>query len=197
MFIGMSPSHSSNVGRFLNLRTGNVSPQFHVVYDDLFSTVPNGETGGVVEEMAFNPHSWMKILETGWERNVDLVDGASSGSRFVPSLDPEWLSDEELPPSVTRHEREERIVRFPSLPVSSTRYSGSSTASTTSFVSRGKCYSPCECRAGNFSYELCRGRDIGYRGRSRSGIQEQILGRGSACKTSTETKSQVFQLLFR
>jgi hypothetical protein len=72
-----------------------------------------------VEEMAFNPHSWMKILETGWERNIDPVDDASSGSRFVPSLDPEWLSDEELPPSATRHEREERIVRFPSLPVSS------------------------------------------------------------------------------
>jgi hypothetical protein len=94
MFIGMSPSHSSNVGRILNLRTGNVPPHFHVVYDDLFSTVPNGETGGVVEEMAFNPHSWMKILETGWERNIDPVDEAFSGSRFVPSLDPEWLSDE-------------------------------------------------------------------------------------------------------
>jgi hypothetical protein len=39
-FLGMSPNHSSTVGRILNLRTGYVSPQYHVVYDDLYQTVP-------------------------------------------------------------------------------------------------------------------------------------------------------------
>jgi hypothetical protein len=80
MFVGISPAHSSTVGRIMNLRTGNVSPQYHVVYDDLFT---------------------LKILETGWERTADHINEASSGTRFVPSLDREWLSDDELPPSAT------------------------------------------------------------------------------------------------
>jgi hypothetical protein len=84
----------------LNVRTGNVSPQYHVVYDDLF-TVPNADSGGVEEEMQFNPNSWLQVLETGWERLAGPIDEASSGSRFVPSLDREWLSDDELPPSAS------------------------------------------------------------------------------------------------
>jgi hypothetical protein len=35
------PSHASNVAVVLNPRTGHVSPQFHVVFDDDFTTVPN------------------------------------------------------------------------------------------------------------------------------------------------------------
>jgi hypothetical protein len=33
--------------------------------DDLFSTVPNGETGGIENDMPFNQLSWSKILESG------------------------------------------------------------------------------------------------------------------------------------
>ena len=40
IYIGRSPLHASNVGLILNPRTGHVSPQFHVVYDDDFTTVP-------------------------------------------------------------------------------------------------------------------------------------------------------------
>jgi hypothetical protein len=100
--MGVSSTHSSAVGNIMNLRTGNVSPQYHVVYDDLFSTVPNGETGGILDDMPFNQLSWSNILEPGWEREIDPVHEASSGTRFVPSLDCEWLSDEELPPSVAQ-----------------------------------------------------------------------------------------------
>ncbi|MGH3053715.1 MAG: hypothetical protein ACRDL7_01895, partial [Gaiellaceae bacterium] len=39
MFIGVSPSHSTTVGEILNLTTGSVTPQYHVVFDDWFSTV--------------------------------------------------------------------------------------------------------------------------------------------------------------
>jgi hypothetical protein len=60
-----------------------------VVYDDLFTTVPNGESGGLMEQMKFNPNSWLQILETGWERFAAPIDEASSGSSFVPSLDRE------------------------------------------------------------------------------------------------------------
>ena len=38
-FMGFSRFHSVLVGLILNPCTGSISPQFHVVYDDLFSTV--------------------------------------------------------------------------------------------------------------------------------------------------------------
>ena len=39
-YLGVSPVHSSTIGRILNLRTGYVSPQYHVVYDDSFLLSP-------------------------------------------------------------------------------------------------------------------------------------------------------------
>ena len=39
IFLGHSPDHASNVALVLNLTTGLVSPQYHVVFDDGFSTV--------------------------------------------------------------------------------------------------------------------------------------------------------------
>ena len=38
-FLGMSSAHSSTVGMILNLSTKRISPQFHVIYDDLYQTV--------------------------------------------------------------------------------------------------------------------------------------------------------------
>ena len=39
IFVGLSGHHSSDVPLILNLTTGSISPQFHVVFDDTFSTV--------------------------------------------------------------------------------------------------------------------------------------------------------------
>ena len=38
MFVGFSPAHSSGVPLILNLRTGHISPQYYVVFDEKFST---------------------------------------------------------------------------------------------------------------------------------------------------------------
>ncbi len=38
--VGWLPSHASNIAFVLNPRTGHVSPQFYVVFDDVFTTVP-------------------------------------------------------------------------------------------------------------------------------------------------------------
>jgi hypothetical protein len=40
LYIGRSPSHTANVSLILNPQTRHVSPQFHVIYDDDFMTVP-------------------------------------------------------------------------------------------------------------------------------------------------------------
>jgi hypothetical protein len=39
IYVGRSPAHASNVALILNPRTGRVSPQFHVVFDDDFTTI--------------------------------------------------------------------------------------------------------------------------------------------------------------
>ena len=38
-FLGFSPHHSTKVAMMRNVATGNISPQFHVVFDDHFETV--------------------------------------------------------------------------------------------------------------------------------------------------------------
>ncbi|KAL7571816.1 hypothetical protein ACA910_002901 [Epithemia clementina (nom. ined.)] len=39
MFVGLSPTHATNVPLVLNLQTGAITPQFHVIFDDWFATV--------------------------------------------------------------------------------------------------------------------------------------------------------------
>jgi hypothetical protein len=39
IYVGRSPAHALNVALILNPRTGHVSPQFHVVFNDDFTTV--------------------------------------------------------------------------------------------------------------------------------------------------------------
>ncbi len=57
IYVVRSPSHASNVGLILNPRTGHISPQFHVVYDDDFTTVPYLRTVSV-------PPHWEKLVES-------------------------------------------------------------------------------------------------------------------------------------
>ena len=44
IYLGPSPSHACTVALILNPRTGHVSPQFHVKFDDFFETVGNSPT---------------------------------------------------------------------------------------------------------------------------------------------------------
>ena len=43
--LGRSKQHASNVALILNLKTGHVSPQYHVVFDDNFETVQSLRDG--------------------------------------------------------------------------------------------------------------------------------------------------------
>jgi hypothetical protein len=81
--MGYSSKHSTTVGLILNTRTGSISPQFHCVYDNLFTSVPNAESGGLFAEHEFDATSWARLLESGVERVVDDEGEA-------PPLHPEW-----------------------------------------------------------------------------------------------------------
>ena len=39
IYLGMSPKHASNVALIYNPETGFVSPQYHVVFDDEFTSI--------------------------------------------------------------------------------------------------------------------------------------------------------------
>ena len=81
-FLGFSPVHAETVGLIKNLRTGYISPQFHVVYDDWFETVTSTE--------AEEPKNWEEMLiyqcfQCEFEPHVE-----------PPPLSDDWLTDEEV-----------------------------------------------------------------------------------------------------
>ena len=43
VYLGQSPQHARSVALVLNVKTGLVSPQFHVAFDDMFETVGKGD----------------------------------------------------------------------------------------------------------------------------------------------------------
>ena len=60
IYVGHSPVHAGTVALVLNPRTGHVSPQFHVIIDDLFTTVPSMASGTV-------PPNWAQLVESSRE----------------------------------------------------------------------------------------------------------------------------------
>ena len=63
-YLGRSPSHASNVALVLNPKTGLVSPQYHVVFDDDFTTVPHLRKGTM-------PSNWETLVKNSREKSTD------------------------------------------------------------------------------------------------------------------------------
>ncbi len=57
LYVGCLPTHAANVSLILNPRTGHVSPQFHVVFDNDFTTVPYLRTATI-------PPFWVELVYT-------------------------------------------------------------------------------------------------------------------------------------
>jgi len=90
LFVGMSPNHSSNVPLVLKLKTGSISPQFHVVFDDFFSTVmsiPEGDDPAAHWENIFN--------ESRFQAYFDEHD--------LPTLQEEWTENDDAYLDKKRH----------------------------------------------------------------------------------------------
>lgn len=110
MYLGISASHSSTAGRILNPRTGYVSPQYHVVYDELFATVSSSLLG---DDDYFDPQTWDTLVSFGHDNTLQDEDvrTAEDGSILVPFQDwfDSWLSPDELtsPPSASEGEGDE------------------------------------------------------------------------------------------
>jgi hypothetical protein len=61
IYVGHSPSHAGSVALVLNPQMGNVSPQFHVVFNDHFTTV------SFMEKNEVPPH-WAQLVENSQEK---------------------------------------------------------------------------------------------------------------------------------
>ena len=83
-FVGYSPLHSSTVGLVRNLRTGNISPQFHVVYDDFFETVHSSPDK--------EPTVWPELIVFQSFRS----DIEEDDEFFKYELEDQWKSEEEM-----------------------------------------------------------------------------------------------------
>jgi len=87
-FMGFSKRHANTVGLIRNLTTGSISTQFHVVYDDWFTTIPS--TAGLNGETDTPPTTWDDLLTF---QRVRYWDDAEDGN--PPELAEDWLDEEE------------------------------------------------------------------------------------------------------
>jgi hypothetical protein len=64
IYVGHSPVHAGNVALILNVKTGHVSPQYHVVFDDDFKTVSHLRAGT-------EPDNWRDLVNDNSELVTD------------------------------------------------------------------------------------------------------------------------------
>ena len=82
--MGFRKMHSTQFGLVLNLLTGSISPQYNVVFDDMFSTV--------MISTAADPEVCIRLVTSRKSRIQVMLDQEDD-----PELDDEWLtSDEQL-----------------------------------------------------------------------------------------------------
>lgn len=72
IYLGRSPQHADNVSLILNLRTGHVSPQFHVVFDDDFTTVEALASNSDPDNWEFLCKAKIELDEANQVENSDL-----------------------------------------------------------------------------------------------------------------------------
>ena len=106
IFLGFSPHHSSDVPLVLNLTTGHISPQYHVVFDDGFDTVLSHSTADDP------PTFWQDIGidDNLYETHVHRIPLDPEASI---QLGPEWLTPDEREERSRMEARQSKIrVRF-------------------------------------------------------------------------------------
>ena len=102
VFLWLSPQYASTVPLVLNPATSHISPQFHVIFDDLFSTVVS-----TLESSEEPPIQWEDLcIKHRYQVEFEENDPVA--------LNDEWLTPEEL-----LHQRnqvaQDRIVPPPTL----------------------------------------------------------------------------------
>ena len=77
--MGFRNMNPAQVGLVLNLLTGSISPQYNVVFDDMFSTI--------VSSTATDPEVWIRMVTSRNSRIQVMLD-----QEYYPELGDEWLT---------------------------------------------------------------------------------------------------------
>ena len=96
-FLGFSMDHSKSFCLVRILQTSFVSPQFHVVYDDHFTTIANQNSETNVPpnwEDLLNFHS-VRLIEPETELHPDMMEEERL-LHLAPPLSDDWLTAEEI-----------------------------------------------------------------------------------------------------
>ena len=80
--MGFSKIHSTQVGLVLNLLTGSISPEYHVVFDDIFYTV--------MSSTYTDTQVWIRLV-TSRNSSIQVMFDQEDD----PGLDDEWLTSNE------------------------------------------------------------------------------------------------------
>lgn len=83
VYLGRSPQHAGNVSLVLNLRTGHVSPQFHVAFDDDFTTVDFIAQDSAPDNRQFLCKTQLEFNEAHDVENCDFWDFDSGDSATI------------------------------------------------------------------------------------------------------------------
>ncbi|KAL7547062.1 hypothetical protein ACHAWF_010384 [Thalassiosira exigua] len=106
IYVGHSPAHAGSVALVLNPATGHVSPQFHVVFDDNFTTVPYMKNDSV-------PPNWAELVDTSCD---DISDEQFQLQYELAST---WLSNDVASSSDPSASAREGVLGAPTCPDSS------------------------------------------------------------------------------
>ena len=100
IFMGFSPTHYPIVSLALNINTGSVTPQFHVIHDERFTTIHNFGTHNLDEL-----YDKLSIISrhNDYEPDIDDFDKDIP----APSVSKEWSNTEEM-----KLKREQKRLRF-------------------------------------------------------------------------------------
>ncbi len=87
MFVGFSAVHSSLVPLVLNITTGKITPQFHVIFDDKFQTVASLPTGTTLRD------KWLNLLKFSHDNFCDDTHIDDDGPAILPPEFNDWFQD--------------------------------------------------------------------------------------------------------
>jgi hypothetical protein len=90
MNVGFSDQHSSSVNQVLSLDTGHVSPQCHVVCDELFTAVAGDTTDRV-----FDAEEWNSLFLLDAKENLHDPRDVRHGTEPFPALFDDFVSASE------------------------------------------------------------------------------------------------------
>ena len=89
IFVGFSSEHSNTVALVLNIESGHISPQYHLVFDERFSTVSRNP------DDSFTPDEWLSLLDSGYDRHTSLEAFEDENGNPVwnlpPDLAQQWI----------------------------------------------------------------------------------------------------------